>query len=212
MTFANKFVLVLNETINKKRKEVGKVNVPYPTLHQDFKLPAALAKDENGQDKWEDGIPVYENAAYDWLQQAIVSAVSMKARNRFVPKTATLKPGVSLAEDFESLTAETARTGEALIMRRDARTSFENYLRGLKKSEPFITRFGELFWNSTKVFSSLSEDYRKAMKTYVAKWVESLDSAQATRFLPKINELQESITASEATSDADLLAEAAQDA
>lgn len=208
MTFANKFELVLNETINKKRKEVGKVNVPYPTLHQDFKLPIAIAKNEKGDDEWKDGVPVYEVPAYDWLQQAIVMAVAMKARNRFVPKTATLKPGVTLAEDFEALTAETQRTGEALVMRRDARLSFEAYLRGLKKSEPFITRFGELFWNSTKVFSSLSEDYRKAMKTYISKWVESLDEAQSTRFLPKINELQESITASEATDDADLLAEA----
>src|SRR5688572_11317887 len=122
--FAQKAKLVLSKTVKtdkldkkgkpiKERKEVGKAEVPMPLL-SDFGLTAEQAKDDKGQPMLDEdtGLPIYADDKMDWLQSAITGAVFAKVRNFY--KDGVLQPGKILPTDFETLTAETARTGEAL--------------------------------------------------------------------------------------------------
>lgn len=202
--FTHSMKLVLSEKVTlangkKAHKEVGTVNVPCPVL-ADFGIVAKQAVydaddaskgQKKGEPAYEDGIPLFDDPVADWLQQAIAFRVAAMSRNRF--KGGVLKTGATLAEDFEALTAETQRTGEALALRRDARTSFEAYLQSQNKKAATVTVLGELFWNSSKALASAGATYVEALAAHVGKWVATLPADKATRFAPKIAELQESI-------------------
>lgn len=203
--FTHKFQLDLSEKVKlangkKEHKKVATVSIPTPIL-QDFGINAeqAVYGDDadtakgqvKGAPAFENGVPLYADPKWDWLQQAILFRISATSRNRFVK--GELKAGASLAEDFDALTAETARTGEALALRREARVSFEAYLQKLNKKQPTVQLLGELFFNSAKVLASAGDKYVEALSKYVGEWLDTLDEAQKTRFAPKVAELQESI-------------------
>lgn len=195
----------------KEHKKIATVSIPFPTL-SDFGINATQAtytaddakadpSKTVGAPAFENGVPLYSDAAMDWLQEAIVFKVSATSRNRFTE--GALKQGASLAEDFEALTAETARTGEALALRREARTSFEAYLGKLGKKASTVQMLGELFFNSAKVLASAGEKYVSALSKYVGEWIDTLDDASKTRFTPKLAELQDSINNAQQASDLD---------
>jgi len=202
--FTNSMLLVLSEKVllangKKEHKEVGKANVPLPIL-QDFGIKAEQAVYDaddtakgqvKGKPAFEDGVPLYKDAIADWLQQAIAFRVAAMSRNRF--KGGQLKPGATLAEDFDALTAETQRTGEALALRRDAKSSFEAYLQVQNKKAATVQLLGELFWNSSKVLASAGDKYVEALAAHVGAWIDTLAEDKKARFSPKIAELQESI-------------------
>jgi len=135
------------------------------------------------------------------LQQAIAAKVAAMARNRY--KDGKLKAGMSLAEDFDALTAETHRSGEALALRRDAKASFEAYLQGLNKSATTVQILGTLFYESSKVLNSAGEKYVAALTQHVMAWIGTLKDEQKTRFAPKLAELQDSINAASSPVDLD---------
>lgn len=202
--FKNTMVMVLSEKVTKpngkkEHQEVGKVNIPLPVL-ADFGIeqkPALYEADDaktgavKGQPAFDDGVPMYADPKWDWLQQAIAAKVAAMVRNRF--KGGKLKAGAVIPQDFEQLTAETQRTGEALALRRDAKVSFEAYLQAQNKKATTVQVLGELFYNSAKVLASASESYRNALAQHVQAWIPTLDDASKTRFAPKIMELEESI-------------------
>jgi hypothetical protein len=214
--FSHSFPLDLSEKVElpngkKEHKRVATVNIPMPVL-SDFGIDAEQyvytvddakkdPKVKAGDKAFNDGLPIYANQVYDWLQGAILFRVSAMSRNRFVK--GQLKPGASLAEDFEALTAETARTGDALALRREARTSFEAYLQKLGKKQATVQLLGELFFNSAKVLASAGDKYVEALSKYAGEWIETLTPEQATRFTPKLAELQESINNATSKSDLD---------
>ena len=207
--FKHAFKLVLSETVKLangkgKHEKVGEALIPCPIL-ADFGITAEQAKDDKGAPAFDNGIPLYVSPIMDWLQSAVVLAVTVKVRNKF--SKGVLKPGMELPADFDALTAETARTGEALALRREARTSFENYLRSKNLKDAVVASLGELFWNSSKVLGSVSDKYLQALKVHTEHWCETLSEAEATRFAPKLIELQDSIT--QAEEGEDLLGEAA---
>lgn len=213
--FSHAFTLELSEKVqvgNKKvHKKVGEVKVPVPTL-ADFGIEAKqyIWKEDDakqnkeavaGQAAFNNGVPVYDDPKADWLQGAIVKAVAAASRNKFTK--GELKPGQSLAEDFEALTAETQRTGEALALRREAKASFEQYLAKLGKKQVTIQQLSELFFNSAKVLASAGEKYIEALGRYTGEWLDTLNDAEKARFAPKINELQESLNNAAQQSDLD---------
>lgn len=202
--FATKMLMVLSEKVvkangKKEHQEVGRVNIPIPIL-TDFGItqaPALYEADDaktgavKGQPAFDDGVPMYADPKWDWLQQAIAGKVAAMVRNRF--KDGKLKVGAVIPVDFEQLTAETQRTGEALALRRDAKASFEAYLQSQNKKATTVQILGELFYNSAKVLQSAGENYRNALAQHVGAWIPTLKDAEKTRFAPKILELQESI-------------------
>lgn len=214
--FTNKMALELSTTVNKKRKPIGTVQVPFPTL-QDFGINAALAmwtKEDvanadlkayspvEGKPRVEDGVPVYADPKADWLQGAIVERVKQMARNRFKPKSTDLRDGATLPEDFDSLTAETERTGEALKLRSEAKQDFNAFMLTKGKKATTVAQLTELFANSAKVLGSASKDYVDALARYSTEWINQLPDEKKARYAPKLNELQQSINdASEDVSD-----------
>jgi hypothetical protein len=216
MTFKNTIKMPLNFTVKGPDgkgayKEVGRVDVPYPVL-ADIGLAADVAKNEDGTPKLtEAGVPVYAGAIADFVQSALLTATLNKARNRFDKDALKkgeikLNPGMAIATNWDELTAESERTGEALALRRDARVDFEAYLRSLNKADNVVTRLGDLFYQSSKILGVSSEKALAALTSYSEDWIKQLDPAKATRFAPKIEELQESINAASGASDDDLMA------
>lgn len=216
-TFSNKFILPLNKTVKtgkkdkknqdeKERRQVGYAMIAYPSL-ADFGIVAEVEQKDGKPVIGEDGVPVYVKAEMDWLQQAITSAVSAKVRNYFVssikaqPETENkdtvlgVDSGKTLPTDFEMLTAESTRSGEALALRREARADFEAYLGAQSKTQAVIQALGELFFNSGRVLGSASPKYVQALGQHAEAWTKQLDTAKTTRFAPKIVELGESINA-----------------
>lgn len=211
MAFKHHMKLALSEKIvgpggKKKHKEIGQADIPVPIL-ADFGINAEQAKltadDEDvkagkakaGDPAFDNGVPVYAEPKWDWLQNAITFRIAASSRNKFTK--GQLKPGATLAEDFEQLTAETARTGEALALRREAKASFEKYLTSLNKKASTVAQLGELFFNSAKVLPTAGEKYVEALSKYVGEWVQTLNDTEQSRYAPKITELQESINAAQ---------------
>lgn len=204
MSFKTKMLLILHSKVKlangkKEHKEVGRAFIPTPIL-SDFGIQAeqsvfdaddAAKGQVKGQPAYEDGIPLYADPVKDWLQQAIAAKVAATVRNRFVD--GKLKNGAVIPEDFEQLTAETQRTGEALALRRDAKASFEAYLQGKNKKAATVQVLGELFYNSAKVLASAGEKYVAALSAHVLDWIPTLPEDKKARFAPKILELEESI-------------------
>ena len=217
-SFGKKFVLALSKTVEtgkldkhgkkeKERVQVGFAAVPYPTL-ADFGITAEFEKDDKGNVKLDDnGVAVYAQPHFDWLQSAVIGEVSARVRNYFVGgikpldtkenKTRELQPdaGKMLPIDFDTLTAETARTGEALKLRREAKADFEAYLQGLNKPAAVVQALGELFYNSAKVLGSASPKYIEALGMHSENWTKGLTPEKTARFAPKLVELGESLNA-----------------
>lgn len=217
-SFNKKFLLPLNKTVEtgkldkngkkeKERIQVGYSEVPYPSL-ADFGITAEQAKDKEGKPEvGEDGIPIYAEDRFDWLQQAVASAVASKVRNYFVQgiktlpskenKTNVMVPdsGKMLPVDFETLTAESARSGEALKLRREAKAAFEAYLQKNNKPAAVVQALGELFFNSARVLGSASQKYVAALGMHTEAWTKTLSDEQTARFAPKLMELNESLNA-----------------
>jgi len=226
--FTSKFKLPLSKTMEtdkldkkgkkeKERVQVGYALVAYPTL-ADYGIAADVEKDEQGKDKIdEQGVPVYAIPQLDWLQQAIIGEISAKVRNYFVQSIKAqpakenkeqilmVDGGKQLPVDFETLTAESARTGEALKLRREARASFENYLQALNKPVAVVQALGELFANSARVLGSASPKYVEALGFHVEAWSKGLTEAQAVRFQPKLQELGESLNAATESEELNLM-------
>lgn len=215
--FAHAFLLVLSEKVTlpngrKEHKEVGRCNVPFPTL-ADFGIQAeqAVQKDDKGNAvvgadgkpvlAFEDGVPLFADQKMDWLQQAIVFKHQAAVRNKFTK--GKLKPGMSLPEDFESLLEQVGRSGEALALRREAKASFEAFLQSCGKSAGTVATLTELFANSAKMLSSASPKYIEGLAVQVTKWVESLSDEHKARFAPKITELNDSINSAQGEEDLD---------
>lgn len=194
--FLNTFTLTLHEREEqpngkKKNVEVGKVQIPFPTL-SDFDINAQPKLGDDGKpETYQGGIPVYTDPRHNLLQEGIVNLVSIRSRNKF--EKGVLKPGLSLAEDFDMLFEQSGGAGDALAMRREARTDFEKHLQGKDKKAATIALLSDLFQNSAKVLGAASETYINALSGHVGTWVASLDEAKALRFAPKIQELQDSI-------------------
>lgn len=201
--FANSFTLELSERValangKKENKKVGEAKIPCPIL-SDFGIAAEIQKDKEGKEAYEDGLPLYADPRFDFLQDAIKALISVRSRNRF--EKGSLKAGMSLAEDFDSLFEQSGRTGEALAIRREAKASFEAFLQKLGKKAATVQALSDLFYNSSKSLVTAEATYVEALAIQVGRWIESLNDAQKGRFAPKIAELQESINAAQEGAD-----------
>lgn len=213
--FTSKYKLDLNKTVatgkldkkgkpEKERVQVGFAMVPYPTL-ADFGIQAEVSMKDGKPEIGKDGVPIYAKDEMDWLQQAIISQVSVECRNKFMatikaqpdkvetPQELQPDAGKRLPVDFESLTAETKRSGEALAIRREALADFTAFLQANNRPVAVVAALGELFANSNKILGSASRKFVEALGQWTEKWTQQLDEAKTTRYTPKILELSENI-------------------
>lgn len=203
--FKHAFKMELSERVKQangksENVKVGEASIPCPVL-SDFGIKADIAKNDKGEDAFSNGLPLYADPRFDFLQDAIKSLISIRSRNRF--EKGSIKAGMSLAEDFESLFEQSGRTGEALALRREAKASFEAFLQSLGKKAATVQVLSDLFFNSAKSLVTAESTYVEALGIQVGRWIETLTDAEKARFAPKIGELQESINNAQQGADLD---------
>lgn len=193
--FTGSFVMKLHERVElangkKENKEVGKATIPCPIL-ADFGVTAEQSKDKEGNLAFENGMPLYSDPRMDFLQSAVINMVALRNRNKF--EKGKLRDGAELASDFDTLFEQSGGAGDALALRREARTSFELYLQQKGKKAAIVTLLSDIFQNSAKVLNGAADKVVQALSAHVEGWIDTLSEEQQARFMPKIKELQESI-------------------
>lgn len=179
---------------NGKFAKVGNVNIFVPVIPQDI-LPiiasAEIEKNEKGEDVYQDGIPVFKDKRANWIQDAILAAVKMQARNKLESGTATLKSGAKIAEDWDELTAEGTRgPGAANALAKEFRETFSAWVakQGLsEKASATLVQFV-----SNKAALSLQPQANKdKVKARLDAFAESLSSEDMEKFMKPLESIME---------------------
>lgn len=173
-------------TPNAKREVIGAVAVFYPTLTE---IAAAIgaskqAIDDKGQSKVDDeGMPIYDTNAANWIQTAINNAVKMAARNKLEPQSVNCKDGLKIAENMDELTAESTggNNGEGLAILREAKEAFTKYVATLGKTPDTAALLVTLFSNRQSL-TTQAAGVKEKMRGYVEQFSVTLSDEQAERF------------------------------
>jgi hypothetical protein len=183
MAFA-KATIDVSQRVNGEFKKVGDMTIHCPLLADILPfVTSAVKKDEKGNDVIEEGIPVYESQEANWVQGAILAAVKAQARNKLVPKTATVKEGLKIPENWAELTAEGTRgQGEGLAIAREAKAAFEEWLGKQGISEAAQNTLKTLFSNRSALMLQPAE-IRGKVKARVEAFAGSIED---TNFLERI--------------------------
>jgi hypothetical protein len=165
-----------------KYEKVGEVTIFVPMLHEVFP-DVKQAKDSEGKELVEDGLPVYEDEKHNYIQGAILAAVKAQARNKLKPSTATLKDGQKIAEDWEALTAEGERgnNGAALAIMHECKKAFASYVASLNKSAAAQQTLNLLFGNK-QALALQSSDTKGKIAGYVTSFAETLNEEQLAKY------------------------------
>lgn len=177
-------------------EEVGKINLPLPSL-EDFGIKDAVrAKDEKDPTKdavADDGLPIYQDDALNWLFGAAVSAAKAQVRNRLISGTAEFKEGKKAAETMAELIAEGERgpgNAAALQLLREIKKSFAAFVGTLGKSVQTQAILLGLF--SNKEGLSLQDNVSKGkMKVYLSQYAETLTPEDLGRYSKHLTTLEE---------------------
>lgn len=183
----------LNSDGSKKYEvqEVGKIDIPVPTLAA-FGITAEQAKNEDGSLQFVDGLPVYADDKMDWIFGAAVAQTKVQARNKLVNSTADLKEGQKIAENFEELTAEGERKGnaEALKLAKEVQQAFAAFMGTLGKKAETVAFAANLFKNRDAL-ASQPAGMKEKMKAYLDSFLEQLSAEDATRYARPLLKVEE---------------------
>lgn len=127
---------VVSELKDGARQAIGSYSFYLPTL-QEFGIQAEAKPvyEGEGDDKKVVGFE-YEGNALNFLGKAVDQAVRAMARNRLMPKSATLRPGTKMPENFtEVITPTEGRQGGALAERHALFAAWTSYVQGLERPE-----------------------------------------------------------------------------
>lgn len=172
--------------------KIGSVEVFYPMLSE-----LGWKVEPDSEDK--DGFPVYKDEKQQYVFDAVLAAVKANARNKLVAKTATLKPGLSIASTVEEL-LESGNKGDALAATREFLATFKAWLPSTKKSEKVQAAVYDLAKN--KAGLSLQPDDKKAkFLVYLTDFAKTITEEQAARFERAMIALEDAATAGDALDD-----------
>lgn len=147
----------------KTRVKVGEYQTLIPTVER-FMSEVEGAK-VTGAD--EDGLPVYDKDAANWLFRAIVQLAKTEARNKLQPKTAELKAGAKLAETFAELVAPPAHSGSTVLAElADLARNFAAYLAAKGLPAAAVASISQLIRQQNLI--NLQSD---VVKTKLAEWL-----------------------------------------
>jgi hypothetical protein len=175
-----KIELKVSTKVDGKYSEVGQVAVVVPLL-EDFIAECVAAKVTTEAD--EDGMPVFDNEKANFVQSAVFAYVKAAARNKLIPKTADLKPGLKIAETWDELTAEGGRGGgaAALALIRELREAFADHVKTLGKSEA-AQKVLNTYFSNKGALEMANADSKGKMKAYIEAFSETLDEEQLEKF------------------------------
>lgn len=173
-----KLEMTISKKEDKKHVEVGKVEYFLPLLAT-FGISAEQDTGEDGKPLYEDGIPVYKLDHFNWLQSAIHAQVKVATRNKLEPGTATLRPGLTIPDTLEAITAEGDRAGNAAALKQvaDLKKAFAAWVAGLGKSAQAQQLLNSLFGSKQSLMLQDASTKGK-MSSYIAQFAESLPAEQ----------------------------------
>ena len=156
----------MSKTVDGKRQELSQQTIFCPTL-KDFGIAIEPVRVE------EDGSLVYESNEANWLYTAIQQQVKAQARNKFVPKSDTLRPGAKIAENLAELVApSTGNKGAALVEKRSLLEMFRSWLAAQGKNEPVQKLLSTMLDRTDNLL--LQEPHkREKVKTYFVEFGEA---------------------------------------
>ena len=107
---------VVSELKDGARKAIGSYSFYLPTLSEfGIQADAKPVYEGEGEEKQIVGYE-YEGNALNFLGKAVDAAVRAMARNKLLPKSATLRPGAKMPENFlEVITPGEGRGGSAVL-------------------------------------------------------------------------------------------------
>ncbi len=180
------FTMVVSKKEGGEYVKVGEVAIFYPLLSE-----MGLAVEPKETDK--EGFPVYEDSKVQYVFDAVLAAVKAQARNKLVSGTATLKPGLTIAETVEQLLESGGRSGEALANRREFLAAFKAWVPTLGKSKGFSDQLISLASNA-EALAVIEAAKREKFSGYLISFAETLNSEQAAKFGATMTKLNEACT------------------
>lgn len=148
-----------------------------------------------------EGFPVYEDAKVQYVFDATLAGVKSQARNRLVSGTATLKPGLKIAETVEELLESGGgNKGEALAIIREMLVAFKAFLATTGKSAKVQDAILNLA-SSRKSIALITAEQKQKFAGYLAQFAETLTEEQAVRFANPLIALNEATEEGEALDD-----------
>ena len=177
--------------------EVGKATVHVPLLADVIPFITAAQKvDDKGVAVAEDGIPVYDQDAANWVQGAILAMVKAQARNKLVTGSVDLKPNNKIATTWEELCAEGVRDGAGLAIAREAKAAFADWLNKQGLKDAAVATLNTLFGNKAAL-ALQSSGVKEKVKARIMAFGESLDETTMEKFTNPINSVLEACEVSE---------------
>jgi len=179
---------------SNKTEKVGDVAITVPLLEDTGLTGFEVAIDPktNKPAVDDEGFPLYVKDEHNWILDAVIQAVKAKARNKLMPGTIKLKPGLVIATDWAMLCAEGDRTQgvEVLAAIREVKAKFAVWIASLGKSAAAQKNLNVCFSNKDALTVQTKENKGK-MLNYITEFVEKggADSGtleKATRYIQNL--------------------------
>ena len=180
-----------------ERQKVGEVDIYVPSVAE-LVADAVQAMKDNKPETDEEGLPVYTETKYNWLQSAIHAQVKAQARNKLKPSTIELKDGATIATDWEALTAvNTGGGAEHLALIREIKAIFAKWVASLGKSKAAYTNITD-FFNDPKTLRVAKATNKEKMAGYLSEFLDTLTDADAAKYSSYLEKVEAAATGEEA--------------
>ena len=159
----------------KGRVKVGEFSVYMPFISR-FAEVIANAKVTDHDDE---GVPVYESDAANWLQRAVLALSKAEARNKLVSGSAEVKAGLKIPTTFEELVTPPEGSGSnALAAIADLIKGFTNWMESTGKPAAIIPTMGQLVRNKSAI-GLQSEKVRTVLSAWLQEYGATATDAGA---------------------------------
>lgn len=120
----------------------------------------------------------YEGNAMNFLGKAVDAAVRAMARNKLLPKSATLRPGSKMPETFEEVIAPSEGRGGSVILaeRQSLFASWTGYVQGLERPEN-VKKLLVLFVKTPDALLTQPEKIKTTTQALVTDFAQKLAEA-----------------------------------
>lgn len=192
----------VSQRVDGEFKKVGEVKIHTPLLSHiiPFVAQAEIKKDEKGNEVFEEGVPVYTTDEANWVQGAILAQVKSQARNKLVSKTADLKPGQKIAENWAELVAEGVRDGAGLALAREFKNAFGEWVSKQGLSDAAAKTLTTFIGNKAAL-ELQTQGTKDKVKARLDAFAESLSPEALEKFMRPLESVMEMCKATESALD-----------
>lgn len=174
----------------KKREPVGSVAMVIPSLLA--LIPSADQVKDNDKPVYnDDGLPVFTDERYNWLQEAITAKAKAQVRNKLESGSINLVSGAVIPTSWAEFTAEGGgNTAQHLAVIREAKALFAKWVTSLGKSAQAVAMITGAF-NSPSTLVTSDAGYKAKIVGYLEDFIDSIspeDFAKYEKYITKVTE------------------------